>query len=118
MGDELERGNDELKEWAKERGNTFFLKADDAIVQSFRILGDWVTDQGYSQQTCADFLRGADGWLIAHAQVFGCTAVTHERSLQSRSKIKIPDVCSGLKVRCVSPYDMLREEGAKFVLGA
>ncbi len=29
---------------------------------------------------------------------------------------KIPTVCIGLKIKCISPYQMLRNEGAKFVL--
>ena len=32
-------------------------------------------------------------------------------------KIKIPDACIGLGVRCVTPFEMLRREQARFVLG-
>jgi len=35
----------------------------------------------------------------------------------SPRKIKIPDVCVGMRIKCMSPYEMLRHERARFVLG-
>jgi hypothetical protein len=32
-------------------------------------------------------------------------------------RVKILNVCIGLGVRCIAPYDMLRKERARFVLG-
>jgi hypothetical protein len=43
--------------------------------------------------------------------------VTHEVPSTSLKRIKIPDACVGLGVRCVSPFEMLRNERARFVLG-
>jgi len=43
--------------------------------------------------------------------------VTHEVPAGSRRKIKIPDACIGLGIKCVTPYEMLRLEKARFVLG-
>jgi hypothetical protein len=34
----------------------------------------------------------------------------------SRKRIKIPDACIGLDLRCMTPYEMLRREKARFVL--
>ena len=31
--------------------------------------------------------------------------------------VKIPDACIGLGLKCVTPYQMLRTERARFVLG-
>jgi len=44
--------------------------------------------------------------------------VTHERPADSVRKIKIPNVCVGMSVRYVNPFDMLRRERARFVLGS
>jgi hypothetical protein len=33
-----------------------------------------------------------------------------------QAKNKIPDACIGLGVRCVTPFEMLRNERARFVL--
>ena len=43
--------------------------------------------------------------------------VTHEVPADTTSKIKIPNACIGLGLRCMSPYEMLRRERARFVLG-
>ncbi len=39
-----------------------------------------------------------------------------KRSASTR-KIKIPDACIGLGVKCMTPFEMLRRERARFVLG-
>ena len=38
--------------------------------------------------------------------------------LDANRKIKIPDACIGLGIKCMTPYEMLRRERARFVLGA
>jgi hypothetical protein len=43
--------------------------------------------------------------------------VTHEVPSPSIKRIKIPNVCIGLTVKCMTPYEMLRAERARFVLG-
>jgi hypothetical protein len=43
--------------------------------------------------------------------------VTHEVPSGSIRKVKIPNVCIGLGVKCVTPFEMLRRERARFVLG-
>ena len=44
--------------------------------------------------------------------------VTHEVPSASNRKIKIPDACIGLGIKFMTPFEMLRRERAKFVLGA
>jgi len=34
-----------------------------------------------------------------------------------RSSSKIPDACIGLGIKCMTPFEMLRRERARFVLG-
>jgi hypothetical protein len=43
--------------------------------------------------------------------------VTHEVPSPSTRKIKIPDACIGLKIKHMTPYQMLSLEKARFVLG-
>ena len=62
------------------------------------------------------FARVADSHLIAHAVATGHEVVTHEVPSASRKKIKIPDACAGLGITCLTPFEMLRREGARFVL--
>ncbi|MBI3996217.1 MAG: DUF4411 family protein [Candidatus Omnitrophica bacterium] len=32
-------------------------------------------------------------------------------------KTKIPDACIGLGIKCMTPFEMLRRERARFILG-
>ena len=59
----------------------------------------------------------ADYYLIAHALAHGHTVVTHEVSSASTKRIKIPNACIGVGLKCMTPYEMLRVERARFVLG-
>lgn len=117
IGDELDAGGDELSDWADNQGHGFFLAPDDAVVPALGEVSAWATGQQYEPAAIATFLQVADFWLVAHALAHGFTVVTHEVPSVSTRKIKIPNACIGLGIRCVSPYEMLRRERARFVLG-
>lgn len=61
-------------------------------------------------------MDGADCYLVAQALAYGYDVVTLGISSESKKKVKIPDVCKGLGIRCVTPFKMLTEEEALFVL--
>ena len=117
VADELYAGDDELSDWASDRGDGFFLAPDDAVPPALRTVSRWANSQDYEQAAVATFLQVADYWLVAHALAHQCIIVTHEIPADSTRKIKIPNACIGLVPRCVSPYEMLRRERARFVLG-
>ena len=67
----------------------------------------------------AEFLRGADTWLIAKAITTGATIVTHERlDLQCKRKFLIPNVCSHFGVRYIDTFALLQQLNASFILAA
>ncbi|MEW5704327.1 MAG: DUF4411 family protein [Pseudomonadota bacterium] len=117
VGDELQAGGDELSDWATVRGRAFFLPPDDPVLPALARVSAWATGQTYEPAAIATFLQVADYWLVAHALAHGFTVVTHEVPADSTRKIKIPNACIGLSLTCVSPYEMLRRERARFVLG-
>jgi hypothetical protein len=117
VGDELEAGGDDLSDWAQQRGRGFFMPPDDAVLPALGQVSAWTTGQTYEPAAIATFLQVADYWLVSHALAHGFTIVTHEVPSDSIRKIKIPNACIGLGVGCVSPYEMLRRERARFVLG-
>jgi hypothetical protein len=78
----------------------------------------WATGQRYDAAAVSTFLQVADYYLVAHALAHGHTVVTHEIASTSTKRIKIPDACIGLGVKCVTPFEMLRHERARFVLGS
>jgi hypothetical protein len=117
VADELYAGTDELSDWAKARGGAFFLPADATVVPALRDVSLWTQSQSYEPAAISQFLQVADYWLIAHAKAHGWVVVTHERPSDSVRRIKIPNVCIGFGITCISPYEMLRRERARFVLG-
>jgi hypothetical protein len=104
VGDEIEAGADELAAWAEGRGPGFFLKPDAAILPALA--------------TVSTFLQVADFYLVAHALAHGHVVVTHEVAAASTKKIKIPNACIGVGVKCMTPFEMLRHERARFILGS
>ena len=63
------------------------------------------------------FFQVADYYLVAQAHTGQHAVVTHEVTSGTRRKIKIPDACIGLGIKCMTPFEMLKRERARFVLG-
>lgn len=118
VGDELAAGSDALTDWARQFGDALFRRTDAGVAAQFSRVSTWVMTQQYEPAAINTFLQVADFYLVAHALAGGHTVVTHEISANSVRKIKIPNVCIGLGLRFMTPYEMLRVEKARFVLGA
>ena len=116
VGDELRAGADSLADWAKERGDGFFLPPDNQLVPALTQVSTWASTQGFTPAAVATFLQVADYWLVAHALAHRLIVVTHEVPADTVNKIKIPNACIGLGIQCMNPYEMLRRERARFVL--
>lgn len=117
VGDELHAGADELSLWAVERGAGFFVAPDAAMLPALGEVSAWAMGPGYEPAAINTFLQVADYYLVAHALAHGHLVVTHEKAAPSARRIKIPTACIGLSVKCMTPFGMLRLEGARFVLG-
>ena len=117
VGDEVQAVADELSQWAAARGDGFFLRPDAAVLPSLGAVSAWATGQRYEPSAVSTFLQVADYYLVSHAHAGGHTVVTHEVPSASTRKIKIPDACISLNIRCITPYEMLRRERARFILG-
>ena len=116
VSDEIEAGADELWDWAKARGDKFFLAPDAALSAVLAQVSAWAVGQGYEQAAVNTFLQVADYYLLGHALSKMHTVVTHEIPSTSKKRIKIPDACLGLGVKFVTPFEMLRTSRARFVL--
>ncbi|RTZ75449.1 MAG: DUF4411 domain-containing protein [Gammaproteobacteria bacterium] len=113
---EIERGNDELTEWSKTQDELFFLKPDSGIFPAMEQVTNWVNDNDYTASAKNTFLQAADYYLIAHALTDDFVVVTHELSANTANKVKIPNVCEGVGLKVMTPYEMLRDEQVRFVL--
>jgi Domain of unknown function (DUF4411) len=116
VGTELLAGTDELSDWAEARGTGFFLPADNTVLAALVQVSQWATTQQYEPVAVNTFFQVADYWLVGHALASGHTVVTHEVPSVSAKRIKIPNVCVGLGIPCITPFEMLRSEQARFVL--
>lgn len=76
----------------------------------------WVTSQQYTQTAINIFLQAADYYLVGEALARGDVVVSHEVGANTVNKVKIPNVCVALRIKCVTPYDMLRISRARFDL--
>lgn len=118
IGDELKQGNDTLARWATAKGRSFFLPLDNAALEAMPRVVRWVQNVDYKDHAKRSFLGSADPFLIAYALAHGHTVVTHEVHVEGeRRRVKIPSVCRALQVPCVRTVEMLRREGARFIIG-
>lgn len=115
--DEVRAGSDELSEWVRSRTG-LFLRPGGETLESMRAVSNWANGAGYETGAVSRFLDVADYYLVAQAHALDVAVVTHELPSDSLKKIKIPNVCAGLGVRCLNPFSMLKLEKAKFVLGS
>lgn len=118
VADEIAAGDDELTEWMQQAGARLVRDTDARIASHFGTVSEWAMRQQYEPVAINAFLQVADFYLIAHALADGYVVVTHEVPADSRKRIKIPNACVGLGLRFMTPYEMLRKERARFVLGA
>lgn len=116
VGDEVLALANELSQWAGARGRDLFLQPDASVFPSLAAVSAWAARQSYEPAAVSTFLQVADYYLVAHAHAGKHTVVTHEIPSASVRKIKIPDACIGLRIKCVTPFEMLRRERARFVL--
>lgn len=117
VADEIAAGADELTDWMRERANGLFRKTDPHIAAQFGKVSTWATSQHYEPAAINTFLQVADFYLVAHALADSHVVVSHEVPANSTKRIKIPNACIGLDLRFMTPYEMLRRERARFVLG-
>ena len=118
VADEIEAGQDQLSEWARDHGHALFRRTPPTLAPQFTQVSSWATGQQYTPAAINTFLQAADFYLLAHALAGNHVVVSHEVPANSPARIKIPNACLGLGVRFMTPYQLLRIEQARFVLGA
>jgi len=115
--DEVLAVADDLANWIDQRDPSFFLAVDATSFPSLAAVSEWATGNRYDQAAVTTFLQIADYYLVAQALAGQHTVVTHEVPSATTRKIKIPDACIGLGIRFMTPFQMLRRERARFILG-
>ena len=96
----------------------FFVRPTPEVLVALGQASEWAIAAAYEPAAVATFVEGADCYLIAHALAGGHDVVTQEVARATKKNIKIPNACIGLGIRCLTPFEVLRIERARFVLEA
>lgn len=108
---ELERGGDELYQWAKEL-DFLFLEPSEKVQQ---VVSEIV--ERYPSFVPDESSDGiwADPYVIALAKVNNAIIVTGEKAVGPGAKRpKIPNICQDLQIRCIDFLQLIRLEGWTF----
>jgi hypothetical protein len=116
--DELNEGNDYLKEWIKTEIDKDFFKSTNntETVTNYGEIIQYVQGlSGYSPAAKSDFYSSlVDAWLIAYAKAKGYTVVTQEAlNPIKKNKIRIPAICRSLSIPVIDTFDLLRALNVK-----
>jgi len=117
VADEIAAGDDELTDWMRNHGNDLFVKTGAAVAAQLGAVSTWATQQQYEPAAISTFLQVADYYLIAHALADGHVVVTHEVPANSREAHQDSECLHRPESALHTPYEMLRRERARFVLG-
>ena len=116
--DELARKGDELSDWVHNHRHHFHDISAEEIQLQMAEVAQYVADlPNKDERSIANFLSGADPWLIARASIYGETIVTHESLVDNASKkVKIPNICAHFGVPHINTFELLNSLEARFVL--
>ena len=107
---ELQVQDDDLATWAEDQRQCF-LPLEQAIQREARnILARFPTLIDLRSNRTSS---SADPFLIACAVVHGGTLITQDARSGGPPKVKIPDVCDQLGIRCAKLLDVLRNESLR-----
>jgi len=117
--DELAKKGDDLSAWIQHRKDQFHPVSAEDIQIKMSEVAQYVADlPNKSPGNVAQFLSGADPWLVAKASLTGETIVTHEVPVEAHSKkVKIPNICNHFEVNYINTFELLNELDARFMLG-
>ena len=107
-----------MHQWVKTHCPAAFFQATTtkSIGNRYGEVISWVGSQRrFRAEALAEFAAGADGWLIAYANENNLAVVTQETAApESKTEVKIPDVCAAFHVPCVDTFQMLAALGVRF----
>jgi len=116
---EIIHNNHELETWVNANFHGYFESTNqqDVISAYSRVMAWTQAQKQYSANAQAEFARGADGWLIAHALAKRYVVVTEELyEPTNKKKIKIPNVCRAAQIPSINTFNMLHQLGVKLTL--
>lgn len=115
--EELMERSDDLATWAKARKAAFLKSEEDGpTYESYKLLSPWVINN-FTQAAQNKFFADADYSVVAYAHAHGLIVVTQEGDgFDSKNKVKIPNACREMGVRCITLFELIKEVSPKFHL--
>ncbi len=115
---EIDRGEDDLKEWVNNHFSNFFGSTNnDNAIKAYGRLMRWAQSQTqYFPGARGEFAKAenADASVIAFAMAHRCIVVTQEKSKpDSKIRILTPDVCHAFSLHYIDTFEMMRKLGIK-----
>ncbi|MBN9382136.1 MAG: DUF4411 family protein [Chitinophagaceae bacterium] len=111
--DEINHTEDKLAEWLKSSGIPVY-PIEESVTQCI----SKIFDSDPTHQLLVDNIKGrslADPWVIAHAIDQRACVVTKEKKQIARTdRIRIPNVCEKMDVRCIDDFQFIDEIGIRF----
>jgi hypothetical protein len=107
--DELARREDEIYRWALEQPGLFVPITEPIQLATRDILRAFARLVGVGNGR-----SGADPFVIALALAEGAAVVTEETMSGRPERPRIPDVCAGMGVRCLTLMGFVEEQGWTF----
>ena len=107
--EEILIGNDTLTTWAKQREACFKDSNEEVQMEVRSILAEYrgLVEGGKKN-------NNADPFVIAIAKISGCSVVSEESRTNNLNSPKIPDVCFGIGIPCLTFVDFSREMNLEF----
>lgn len=117
---ELLKGHDFITEWAKSNKDMFVNSGYDGV-RFFDEMSNILNKHNCPKKHQQTFLASAtvaDAFIVSYAKSHECTVVTREQATRNgfNGKVKIPDMCRELEVRCITMTELLKELKPIFIL--
>lgn len=106
---ELQKKEDDLYKWAKDREHMFLLLTTEIQLATNEILTEFprLVEAGKDRTE-------ADPFVIAVAKITRATVITSEKFTPKQKKIRIPVVCREYGIKSINMLQFIREQGWKF----
>lgn len=116
VADELKRKQDPLVNWLKDLDGVEPMAPGNETLEKYLEVCAWADEQNYESRALREFKAEsrADAWLCAEAMASDLTLVTYETASNSIKKVKIPNVCAGMGIRCIGGFGFMRAQGFHF----
>ena len=105
---ELERQDDDLYRWCKDREEFLWTQSIEPIQE---IVNQVSNNYQNMMNVGIPSKNYADPVVIAVASYYACAVVTHENATGNPSGPKLPDVCKAMNIRVMQMHHLVREQG-------